>query len=65
MDGPRGYYAKWSKSGRERQIPSDFTYLKKQMNKHNKTEQSHRYREEIGGCQRGGGWGITEIGEGD
>ena len=27
MDGPRGYYAKWNKSNRERQIPYDFTYM--------------------------------------
>ena len=27
MDGPRGYYAKWNKWGRERQIPYDFTYV--------------------------------------
>ena len=28
MDGLRGYYAKWNKSdrGRERKMPSDFTY---------------------------------------
>ena len=27
MDGPRGYYAKWNKSDRERQIPYDLTYM--------------------------------------
>ena len=27
MDGPRGYYAKWNKSDRERQTPYDFTYM--------------------------------------
>ena len=27
MDGPRGYYAKWNKSDRERQMPYDFTYM--------------------------------------
>ena len=26
MDGPRGYYAKWDKSDRERQRLYDFTY---------------------------------------
>ena len=26
LDGPRGYYAKWNKSDRERQIPYDLTY---------------------------------------
>ena len=27
MGGTRGYYAKWNKSDRERQIPYDFTYM--------------------------------------
>ena len=27
MDGLRGYYAKWNKSDRQRQIPYDFTYM--------------------------------------
>ena len=27
MDGPREYHTKWSKSGRERQIPYDITYM--------------------------------------
>ena len=27
MDGPRDYHTKWSKSGRERQISYDITYL--------------------------------------
>ena len=27
MDGPRGYYTKWNKSDRERQILYDFTYM--------------------------------------
>ena len=27
MDGPRDYHAKWSKSGRGRQIPYDVTYM--------------------------------------
>ena len=26
MHGPRGYYAKWNKSDRKREIPYDFTY---------------------------------------
>ena len=39
MDGPRGYYAQWNKSGGERQIPYDFTYmwnLKHKTNEHTK-----------------------------
>ena len=27
MDGPRDYHTKWSKSGRERQIQYDITYI--------------------------------------
>ena len=27
MDGPRGHYAKWNKSDRERQIPYDIIYM--------------------------------------
>ena len=34
------------------------------MNRHNKRETTHRYREQTGGCQRGGGGGISEISEG-
>ena len=30
-----------------------------------KQKQSHRYREQTGGCQRGGGGGLREIGEGN
>ena len=42
MGGPRGYYAKWNKSDRERQILYDFTYMwnlkkTKQTCKHNQT----------------------------
>ena len=27
-------------------------------------KQSYRYREQIGGCQKGGGWRRKEVGEG-
>ena len=27
MDGPRDYHTKWSKSGREKQISYDITYM--------------------------------------
>ena len=33
MDRPRGYYAKWSKSDRERQIPYDLTHMGNLKNK--------------------------------
>ena len=35
----------------------------KQMNKHNKRKkgkQTHRYREQMGGCQMGGGGGMVK-----
>ena len=35
IDGPRGYYAKWNKSDRERQISYDFTYMWGLKNKTN------------------------------
>ena len=40
MDGPRGYYAKWNKSDREKTNTTWFhLYVEfKQQNKHNKTE---------------------------
>ena len=39
-------------------------YLKtKQINKHNKTEQTHSYREQTGGCQREGVEGRKESDE--
>ena len=34
------------------------------MEKHHKIE-TQRYREQTDGCQRGGGCGMSEIGEGD
>ena len=42
--------------------------LKNKTNKQNKTETdspTHRYRKQTGGCQRRGGDGRGEIGEGD
>ena len=30
-----------------------------------KRKQTHRYRGDIGGCQRGGRWCMREMGEGD
>ena len=70
MDGPRDYHTKWSKSGRERQISYDITYmwnLKRKMiveNLSRKPKQSHRLRKQIYDYQKGkveerdklGGW---------
>ena len=37
MDGSRGYYAKWNKSGRDRHIPYGFPYMYNiKTNKQNK-----------------------------
>ena len=58
MDGPRGYYAKWNTSDRERQILYDFTYmwnLKKQNKWANMTKQKQSYRH-WGSWQTGGQW---------
>ena len=55
MDGTGGYYAKWNKSDRERQIPYDFTHIwnlkKTKQNKwtnikKKRKKQSCRYREQ-------------------
>ena len=39
MDGPRGYYTKWNKSGREKQMPYDCTDRQnpKKQNRQTKT----------------------------
>ena len=65
MVGPRGYYAKWNKSNWERQTLYDFTHYveSKKQNKWTnitKKNQSYRYREQTGGCQRWRGWGGME-----
>ena len=62
---PRGYYAKWNKPDRERQILYDFTYMwklkTKQMNKHNKRVIDTENQQVV----VRGGWGRKEINEGD
>lgn len=35
------------------------------MNKHTKTRQTLKYREQTGGCQKGGGGRVGEIGKED
>ena len=54
-----GYYVKWNKSGRERQIFYGFTYMwnLKKQNKQTKLNQTNRYRGYTGCCQRGDGLG--------
>ena len=54
MDGPRGYYAKWNRSERQRKMPRDFTCrwnLKNKINEQARQKHNHRYREQIDGCQ--------------
>ena len=67
MDGPRDYHTKWSKSGRERQILYDITYMwnlkkKKQINLFTKQKQTHRHRRQTYGYQRGKGKGRDTLG---
>ena len=62
MDTPGGNYANEVKSDKERQIACDFTYmcnLKNIINEQTKQRQTHRYREQIDGCQMGEGLGIA------
>ena len=53
-----GYYAKWNKSEREKQIPYGFTYmwnLKNKINEQTKLKQTHW--EQTDGCHGGGVFG--------
>ena len=75
MDGARVYYAKQSKSVRERQIPYVFTHMCNLRNKimdmggkkeRETKKQTLSYREQTNDCQRGSGWGeMSEIGDRD
>ena len=38
--------------------------LRDKTNEQTKKRPKRKYREQIGDCQRGGGWGMSEIGEG-
>jgi len=62
MDGPSGCYAKWNKTDGETLLPHDFTYV--EFKKQDKKKQTHRYRKQAGGCQRGGRL-VSETGEKD
>ena len=67
MEGPQGYYDKWNKLNRERQIPYNFTSMwnlkKKQNTKTN--EQTQKHGEQTGGSKSKGGCSMGEIGDGD
>ena len=61
MNGPRGYYVKWNKLDRKRQVPYDFTYMwivKYKTSEPTERKQTCRYREQTGGCQNRGGLGL-------
>ena len=64
MYGPRRNYAKWNIS-KKKKILYHVTYMWSLENKIIKTKwkQTHRYREQTGGCQKGGGEGY-KIGKG-
>ena len=56
MDAPRGYYAEWTMSNRERQIPYDFIYMWNVKNKmHEQTKQKQTHRGQTN-CQMVGVW---------
>ena len=60
MDGTGEHYAKWNKSGSERQTPYDLTYkwnLIKKTNKQAKYNQRHVNKEQTDSNQRGDGRG--------
>ena len=59
MEGPRDYHTKWSKSGKERQIPHDITCmwtLKYDIN-NLFMKQTYRHRKQAHGYQREKGVG--------
>ena len=57
MDGPRGHCTKCNKSGRERQIPYDLTYM---WNLKSKQNQVLRYKEQTGDYEAEGGGEMDE-----
>ena len=60
IDRPRGYYAKWNKSEKDKYcMISLYMESKKQNTWTNRTKQkqTHRYREQTGCCPKGGGRG--------
>lgn len=67
MNGPKGYYAKWSKSHRENQIPYDFTFMESKKTQSNKMKQNQtlRYKEQAVFARGERGGRTDEIGERD
>ena len=64
MDRPGSHYIKWNKPEKDKYLMISLI-CGVYKNKTNKTKQkhTHAYREQTGGCQRGGRWG-GETGEG-
>ena len=64
MARPWGHYAKWDKSGRERKIPYDLTYMWNLKETKIQKTQTHRRRDQTCDYQRwemggeGTGWGL-------
>ena len=69
VDGPTAHDAKRNKSNRERQVLYDFAYMAYLKNKTNEQAKqirnNRRYVEQKRSCQRAGGSGRKEIGDGD
>ena len=70
MDGPGGYYAKWNKSDREKQILCDFTYMCNLKYKTNAQTKQNKNRlidteNKLVLAKREWGGGTDKIGEGD
>ena len=64
MDGPIGYYTKWSKSDKDKYDVISIMCVISKTNEQMKQKQTHRYREQIDGFQMGGGWGAGWMDEG-
>ena len=68
MTNPWRHYAKWNKSDREKQILFDSIYmwnLKSKTYEQTKQDETHRYRQQIGGYRNRGQLWVGEMGEGD
>ena len=69
MDGQGGYYAKWNKSDREKQILYNFTYMWQlkfffKWKNITKQKQTHTENKQVV-ARLEGVWGMSEIGKGD
>ena len=61
-DGSRGYYAKWNKSDRKRQLPPDLTYPRNPKKKQTKqNENTYEKKEKRMIARREGGWWVKYV----